>query len=69
MNLIANTPFKAEQVYFAGQTLEGENEPDNQGPVGVNAKKRLTCCMKYQGNGHVAAIVDYEASPNDLEQL
>jgi general secretion pathway protein L len=64
------TPFKAEQVYFAVKPLEGENEP-GQIRVMLVLTPKETLDVLYEDIGAMGMsplFVDYEASPNDLEQ-
>ncbi len=64
------TPFKAEQVYFAVKPLEGEHEP-GQIRVMLVLTPRETLDALYEdikAMGMSPLFVDYEATPNDLEQ-
>lgn len=64
------TPFKAEQVYFAVKSLEGENEP-GQIRVMLVLTPRETLDALYEdvkAMGMSPLFADYEATPNDLEQ-
>ncbi len=64
------TPFKAEQVYFAVKSLEGETEPGQIRVILVLTPKE-TLDVLYEdirAMGMSPLFVDYEASPNDLEQ-
>lgn len=64
------TPFKAEQVYFAVKPLEGEHEP-GQIRVALILTPRETLNALYddiKAIGMSPLFVDYEATPNDLEQ-
>jgi len=64
------TPFKAEQVYFAVKPLEGEHEP-GQIRVMLVLTPRETLDVLYEdikAMGMSPLFVDYEATPNDLEQ-
>ncbi len=64
------TPFKAEQVYFAVKPLQGEHEP-GQIRVMLVLTPRETLDALYediQAMGMSPLFVDYEATPNDLEQ-
>lgn len=64
------TPFKAEQVYFAVKPLAGENEP-GQIRVMLVLTPRETLDALYEdvkALGMSPLFVDYEATPNDLEQ-
>ena len=64
------TPFKAEQVYFAVKLLEVEHEP-GQIPVMLVLTPRETLDALYEdikAMGMSPLFVDYEATPNDLEQ-
>jgi len=64
------TPFKAEQVYFAVKPLEGEHEP-GQIRVMLVLTPRETLDALYEDIKAMdmsPLFVDYEATPNDLEQ-
>ncbi len=64
------TPFKAEQVYFAVKPLEGEHEP-GQIRVMLVLTPRETLDALYEdvkAMGMSPLFVDYEATPNDLQQ-
>ncbi|MFI3154681.1 MAG: PilN domain-containing protein [Methylococcaceae bacterium] len=64
------TPFKAEQVYFAVKPLAGENEP-GQIKVMLVLTPRETLDALYEdikAMGMSPLFVDYESTPNDLEQ-
>ncbi|MFZ2404358.1 MAG: PilN domain-containing protein [Methylobacter sp.] len=64
------TPFKAEQVYFAVKPLEGGNEP-GQLRVTLILTPKETLDALYEdikAMGMSPVFVDYEATPNDLEQ-
>ncbi|MDO9422768.1 MAG: PilN domain-containing protein [Methylobacter sp.] len=64
------TPFKAEQVYFAVKQLEAEHEP-GQIRVMLVLTPRETLDTLYEdikSMGMSPLFVDYEATPNDLEQ-
>ena len=64
------TPFKAEQVYFAVKPLEGENEPGQIRVMLVLTPKETLDALyeDIRAMGMSPLFVDYEASPNDLEQ-
>ncbi len=64
------TPFKTEQVYFAVKPLEGEHEP-GQLRVMLVLTPRETLDTLYEdikAMGMSPLFVDYEGTPNDLEQ-
>ncbi len=64
------TPFKTEQVYFAVKPLQGEHEP-GQIRVMLVLTPRETLDALYEdikAMGISPLFVDYEATPNDLEQ-
>ncbi len=64
------TPFKAEQVYFAVKPLAGESEP-GQIRVMLVLTPRETLDALYEdikAMGMSPLFVDYEGTPNDLEQ-
>ena len=64
------TPFKLEQVYFAVKPQEGEHEP-GQIRVMLVLTPRETLDALYEdimAMGMSPLFVDYEATPNDLEQ-
>jgi len=64
------TPFKPEQVYFAVKPLEGEHEP-GQIRVMLVLTPRETLDALYddiKAMDMSPLFVDYEATPNDLEQ-
>ena len=64
------TPFKPEQVYFAVKPLEVENEP-GQIRVMLVLTPRETLDALYEdlkAMGISPLFVDYEATPNDLDQ-
>ncbi|MDO9168682.1 MAG: PilN domain-containing protein [Methylobacter sp.] len=64
------TPFKAEQVYFSVKQLEAEHEP-GQIRVMLVLTPRETLDALYEDiktMGMSPLFVDYEATPNDLEQ-
>jgi general secretion pathway protein L len=64
------TPFKEDQVYFAVKVLEGENEP-GQIRVMLILTLRETFDVLYEdikSMGMSPLFVDYEATPNDIEQ-
>jgi Competence protein A./Fimbrial assembly protein (PilN). len=64
------TPFKPEQVYFAVKPLEGEHEP-GQIRVMLVLTPRETLDALYEDIKAMdmsPLFVDYEATPNDLEQ-
>ncbi len=65
------TPFKAEQVYFAVQPLEGEHEPGQIRVMLVLTPKETLDALyeDIKAMGMSPLFVDYEATPNDLEQL
>jgi general secretion pathway protein L len=64
------TPFKPEQVYFAVKPLEGENEPDQiRFMLVLTLRETLDALYDdIKAMGISLLFVDYEASPNDLEQ-
>ncbi|MGR9013440.1 MAG: PilN domain-containing protein [Gammaproteobacteria bacterium] len=64
------TPFQTEQVYFSVKVLEVENEP-GQIRVMLVLTPRETLDALYEdikAMGMSPLFVDYEATPNDLEQ-
>lgn len=64
------TPFKAEQVYFAVKPMEGEHEP-GQIRVMLVLTPRETLDVLYEdikAMGMSPLFVDYEATPNALDQ-
>ena len=65
------TPFNAEQVYFAVKAMDGEHEP-GQIRVMLVLTPKITLDVLYEdlkAMGMSPLFVDYEATPNDLEQL
>ncbi len=64
------TPFKAEQVYFAVKPLKGEHEPGQIRVMLVLTPKETldTLYEDVKAMGIAPLFVDYEATPNDLEQ-
>jgi general secretion pathway protein L len=64
------TPFKAEQVYFAAQPLEGEHEPGLIRVMLILTPRETldTLCEDIKAMGMSPLFVDYEATPNDLER-
>lgn len=64
------TPFKAEQVYFALKPLAGEAEPGQIRVMLVLTPKETLDALYADLNamGLSPLFVDYEATPNDLQQ-
>jgi len=64
------TPFKAEQVYFAVKLLEGEHEPGQiRAMLVLTPRETLDALYEFIRAMDVSPLfVDYEATPNDLEQ-
>jgi general secretion pathway protein L len=64
------TPFKPEQVYFAVKLLEGEGEPGLiKAMLVITPRETLDAlCEDLKAMGISPLFVDYEATPNDLEQ-
>jgi general secretion pathway protein L len=64
------TPFKLEQVYFAVKPLEGEHEPGQIRVVLILTPKETLDALyeDIKAMGIAPLFVDYEATPNDLEQ-
>lgn len=64
------TPFKAEQVYFAVKPLEGENEPGQiRAMLVLTPRETLDALYEdIKAMGMSPLFVDYEATPNDLDQ-
>jgi len=64
------TPFKAEQVYFAVKPLEGEHEPGQiRVMLVLTPRETLDALYEFIRAMDISPLfVDYEATPNDLEQ-
>lgn len=64
------TPFKAEQVYFAVKPMEGEHEPGQiRAMLVLTPRETLDALYEYIRAMDMSPLfVDYEATPNDLEQ-
>ncbi|MGZ4997712.1 MAG: PilN domain-containing protein [Methylobacter sp.] len=64
------TPFKAEQVYFAVKLMEGEHEPGQiRAMLVLTPRETLDALYEFIRAMDVSPLfVDYEATPNDLEQ-
>jgi general secretion pathway protein L len=64
------TPFKPEQVYFAVQPLEGEHEPGQIRVMLILTPKETLDALyaDIKAMDMSPLFVDYEATPNDLEQ-
>lgn len=64
------TPFKPEQVYFAVKPLEGEHEPGQIRVMLVLTPREMLDVLyeDIKTMGMSPLFVDYEATPNDLEQ-
>lgn len=64
------TPFKADQVYFAVQPVEGEHEPGQIRVMLVLTPKEVLDALYQDLNamGMSPLFVDFEGWPNDLEQ-
>ncbi len=64
------TPFKAEQVYFAVKPLEGEHEPGQIRVMLVLTPRETLDALHedLKAMGMSPLFVDYEATPNDIEQ-
>ena len=64
------TPFKTEQVYFAVKPLEGEHEPGQIRVMLVLTPRETLDALHedIKAMGMSPLFVDYEATPNDLEQ-
>ncbi len=64
------TPFRPEQVYFAVKPLEGEHEPGQIRVMLVLTPREIldTLYEDIKAMGISPQFIDYEGTPNDLEQ-